>query len=134
MTTASPRIPYASWAASTPFPPPTPRFVLATTCDVPPAVGRTRLRAFAFVQRRFGDGAAADLPAALAAARAVMRYPMLMLSVERMGVEDPRVYVALARAARRFDGIAQPLRLRDALSQFQGAIRARGTGATGPAR
>ena len=97
-------------------------FVLATTCDVPPAVGRTRLRAFAFVQRRFGDGAAADLPVALAAARAVMRYPMLMLSVERMGVEDPRVYVALARAARRFDGIAQPLRLRDALSQFQGAI------------
>ena len=111
-------------------------FVLASTCSVPPAVGRTRLRALAFVQRRFGDAGAADLPAALAAARAVMRYPMLMLSVERMAVEDPRVYVALARAARRFDGIAQPLRLRDALSQFQGAIalveRARLAGAMTP--
>ena len=97
-------------------------FVLASTCNVAPAVGRTRLRAFAFVQRRFGDGAAADLPAALTAARAVMRYPILMLSVERMAIEDPRVYVALARAARRFDDIGQPLRLRDALSQFQGAV------------
>ena len=104
------------------LPPADAAFVLASTCDVPPEVGRTRLRAFAFVQRRFVDGAAADLPAALSAARAVMRYPMLMLSVERMAIDDPRVYVALARAARRFDGIAQPLRLREALSQFQGAV------------
>lgn len=47
---------------------------------------------------------------------------MLMLSVERVAIDDPRVYVALAQAARRFDGIGQPLRLRDALSQFQGAV------------
>lgn len=97
-------------------------FALAATCTTPPATGRTRVRAFAFVQRVFPDPGDADLPAVLAAARAVMRYPMLMLSVERMAIEDPRVYASLAHAARRFDRIRQPLQLRDALSQFQGAV------------
>ena len=97
-------------------------FVLAVTCTGPPEIGRARLRAFTFVQRVFRERGGADLPAVLATARAVMRYPLLMLSIERMAVEDPRVYMTLARAARRFDGITQPLRLRDALSQFQGAV------------
>ena len=62
-------------------------YVLAATCTGPPAAGRARLRALAFVQRIAPDGGDADLPALLAAARAVMRFPMLMLSVERMGVD-----------------------------------------------
>ena len=111
-------------------------FVLAATCDVPPAEGRTRVRAFAFVQRVFPNRGGADLSAVLVAARAVMRYPMLMLSVERMAIEDPRVHVSLALAARRFDRIRQPLLLRDALFQFQGAValveRARLAGAVTP--
>ncbi len=111
-------------------------FVLAATSGESPERGRARLRAFAFVQRVFRDRGAADLPAVLTAARAVMRYPMLMLSVERMAVGDPRVYEALARAASRFDRIVQPLRLRGALSQFQGAValveRARLAGAIAP--
>ena len=97
-------------------------FVLAATCTGPPADGRKRLRALAFVQRVFGGRGAAELPAALAAARAVGRYPALMLSVERMGVADARVYAALARAASRFDRVDDALPLRDALSQFQGAV------------
>ncbi len=97
-------------------------FVLAATCTGPPEIGRARLRALAFVQRVFREPRVADLPAVLAAARGVVRYPMLMLSTERMGIGDPRVYMSLARAARRFDEITQPLRLRDALSQFQGAV------------
>ena len=96
-------------------------YVLAATCTGPAAAGRARLRALAFVQRVAPAGGA-DLPALLAAARAVMRYPMLMLSVERMGVDDLSVHVALAHAARGFDRIANPLRLRRALSQFQGAM------------
>ena len=119
-----------------PVPPVDAAFVLAVVCTAPPAVGRARLRAFTFVQRVFRERGGADLPAVLAAARAVMRYPMLMLSIERMAIEDPEVYVALARAARRFDGIRQPLRLRDALSQFQGAValveRARLAGTIAP--
>ncbi len=97
-------------------------YVLAATCTGPPAAGRARLRAFALVQRIARDGGGADLPALLVAARAVMRYPMLMLSVERMGVGDLNVHAALARAAPRFERIANPLRLRSALSQFQGAM------------
>ena len=97
-------------------------YVLAATCTGPPAAGRARLRALAFVQRVAPAGGEADLPALLVAARAVMRYPMLMLSVERMGIDDLEVHVALAHTVRGFERIANPLRLRRALSQFQGAM------------
>ncbi len=97
-------------------------YVLAATCNEPPPTGRTRLRVLAFVQRVFRDHDGRDLPAVLVAARAVTRYPMLMLSVERMGIADARVYAALARLADRLERIRQPLQLRNALSQFQGAV------------
>ena len=97
-------------------------YVLAATCTGPPAAGRARLRALAFVQRIAPAGGGANLPALLVAARAVMRYPMLMLSAERMGIDDLNVHVALAHAAPRFERIPNPLRLRRALSQFQGAM------------
>ena len=97
-------------------------YVLAATCTGPPAAGRARLRALAFVQRIAPAWGDVDLPALLVAARAVMRYPMLMLSVERIGVDDLNVHVALAHAAPRFERIPNPLRLRRALSQFQGAM------------
>ena len=111
-------------------------YVLAATCNEPPPTGRTRLRALAFVQRVFRDHDRGDLPAVLVAARAVIRYPMLMLSVERMGIGDARVYAALSRVADRLERIRQPLQLRNALSQFQGAValveRARLAGAMTP--
>ena len=111
-------------------------YVLAATCNEPPPTGRTRLRVLAFVQRVFGDHHRWDLPAVLVAARAAIRYPMLMLSVERMGISDARVYSSLARAADRLERIRQPLQLRNALSQFQGAValveRARLAGAMAP--
>ena len=97
-------------------------YVLAATCNEPPATGRTRLRALAFGQRVFRDHDGRDLPAVLVAARAVTRYPMLMLSVERMGIADANVYASLASAADRLERIRQPLQLRNALSQFQGAV------------
>ena len=97
-------------------------YVLAATCNEPPPTGRTRLRVLAFVQRVFRDHDGRDLPEVLVAARAVVRYPMLMLSVERMGIADAGVYASLARAAARLERIRQPLQLRNALSQFQGAV------------
>ena len=110
-------------------------YVLAATCNEPPRTGWARLRALAFVQRVFGARDRRELPAVLVAARAAVRYPMLVLSVERMGIGDARVYAALARAANRLERIRQPLQLRDALSQFQGAValveRARLAGAMG---
>ena len=56
-------------------------YVLAATCDAPPATGRARLRAMALVQRVFDERGHQDLAAMLVAARAVILYPMLMLSV-----------------------------------------------------
>ena len=97
-------------------------YVLAATCTGPPAAGRARLRAFAFLQRLAPSREGADLPTLFTAARAVMRYPMLMLSVERMDIDDPNLYAALAHAARGLERISNPLRLRRALSQFQGAM------------
>ena len=97
-------------------------FILAATSVGPAALGWARLRAMAFVQRVFRGGAGGDLAPVLVAARAVLRFPALMLSVERMGIGDACVYVALARAADRLERINQPLVLRSALSQFQGAV------------
>ena len=112
-------------------------FVLAATSVGPAASGWARLRTMAFVQRVFGRAADGDLAAVLVAARAAQRYPMLMLSAERMGISDARVYVALARAAERLERINQPLVLRNALAQFQGALalveRVRLEGALSPA-
>ncbi len=97
-------------------------FVLAATSVGPAASGWARLRTMAFVQRVFGRASHGDLAPVLVAARAALRYPMLMLSAERMGIGDARVYVALARAAERLERISQPLVLRNALAQFQGAV------------
>ena len=97
-------------------------YVLAVTCNEPPPTGRTRLRVLAFVQRVFRYHDRRDLSAVLVVARAAVRYPMLMLSVERMSIGDARVYASLARTADRLERIRQPLQLRNALSQFQGAV------------
>ena len=97
-------------------------FLLTAGLAGPPGAGRARLQAIAFAQRVFGERAGADPAAVFTAARAFARYPMLMLSVERMGVVDPRVYAALARVARRIDPVTDPLERPRALSLFQGAL------------
>lgn len=97
-------------------------FLLTASLSGPAGAGRARLHAIAFAQRVFGERAAADPAAVFTAARAFARYPMLMLSVERMGVADPRVYAALARAARHIDRVTDPLERPRALSLFQGAL------------
>ena len=111
-------------------------FLLTAVLAAPPDVGRARLQAIAFAQRVFGDRAGSDPAAVFTAARAFARYPMLMLSLERMGVTDPGVYAALARTARRIDRVADPLERPRALSLFQGALalaeRARLAGTLAP--
>ena len=97
-------------------------FLLTAGLSGPPGAGRSRLQAIAFAQRVFGERAEADPAAVFTAARAFARYPMLMLSAERMGVDDARIYAALARAARRIDRVTDPLERPRALSLFQGAL------------
>ena len=111
-------------------------YLLAAAVTGPASAGRARVQVIAFAQRVFGDRAASDPASVFTAARAFARYPMLMLSLERMGVADPRTYAALARAALRIDRLEDPLARRRALSLFQGALalveRARLAGSLSP--
>ena len=93
-----------------------------------------RLDAFAFAQRVFsgggqassdggkagapGDGGVDDI---FTAVRSFAAYPVLMLTLERMGVRAPAVYAAAAQQAERLTDLDQS-RGSIALAQFQGAL------------
>jgi hypothetical protein len=82
---------------------------------------RERLDQFAFGQRVFAGADDKTLPDVLVAVRAFMRYPMLMLTLERMGIRTPAVYAGAARQAERLSALDANHGF-VALSQFQGAI------------
>jgi len=93
-----------------------------------------RLEAFTFAQRVFvptsagptgmaGQAAKADTDTedAIAAVRGVAPFPVLMLTLERMGIRTPSVYAAGIQHAERLVGLDQT-RGSQALAQFQGAL------------
>jgi hypothetical protein len=82
---------------------------------------RERLDQFAFGQRAFAGADDKALPDVLVAVRAFMRYRMLMLTLERMGIRTPAVYAGAARQAERLSALDANHGF-VALSQFQGAI------------
>jgi hypothetical protein len=80
-----------------------------------------RLDQFAFGQRVFANLSATDADTALFVLERFVRYPMLLLTLERIGVRQPMTYASLIRQADRLAAVerrAQPL----ALAQFQGAV------------
>ncbi len=80
-----------------------------------------RLQQLAFGLRAFGAARPDAFGDVLTAVRALPVYTALMLTLERMGMKEPSVYAAAARAAERLsdlDGGAAFI----ALSQFQGAL------------
>lgn len=81
-----------------------------------------RAAAFLFAQRRFGDAAAGKLADVLVAVRGFQRFPSLVLTLDRMGVDPPAVYVAMVRHAALLDEISDAGQSHDALSQFQGVV------------
>ncbi len=85
------------------------------------ALRRDRLDQLSFGQRAFSAAAESQLPDVLVAVRSMPRFRMLMLTMERVGVRDPRLY---ADAVRRGYEIAEldGRRRLTALSVFQGAI------------
>ena len=97
--------------------------------------GRGRLDALLFAQRVFGGADPERNGALYTALRGFARYPMLMLTLERMGVSGPEVHATLVRAAAALSNIRSPLAARASLSQFQGAValleRLRRVGALG---
>ena len=85
------------------------------------AVRRARAETYAFAQRVFPAPSADSLPQVLAAARGYPRFPMLLLTLERMGLDSPATYAVAVRAA---DALAHGDRSRSwaAVAQFQAAI------------
>jgi hypothetical protein len=81
-----------------------------------------RLDQIAFAQRTFSDPAA-DRADVFIAVRALARYRMLMLTLERIGITQPAVFAAAARHGARL-GSLEGHRGFIALAQFQGAIAA----------
>jgi hypothetical protein len=78
-----------------------------------------RLDQIAFAQRLFSG--TVDRHDAFIAARAVARYRMLMLGLERIGITTPSVYVAAARQAAKL-ATFDSQRAFVAEAQFQGAL------------
>ena len=84
-----------------------------------------RIDAFAFGQRVFPRGAQGEAGAEaddmVTAVRSFAAYPVLMLTLERMGVRAPAIYAAAAQQAERLTDLDQS-RGSIALAQFQGAL------------
>ena len=80
------------------------------------------LKAWLFGQRAFPGLAPADLPQALVAIKGVIRFPMLLLTLERIGVTDPATYAGAVRHAQRLSEIGDRETAATALGQFQGAL------------
>jgi len=64
---------------------------------------RERLDQLSLGQRLFADVDPRAAPDALAAVRALPRFPMLMLGLERVGIRSPAVFAAAARAAQQIE-------------------------------
>ena len=80
-----------------------------------------RLDQIAFAQRRFGTADAAARPDVFIAVRALVRYRMLVWTVERIGITAPAAYAAAARQASRI-GAIDGRRGFETQAQFQGAL------------
>jgi len=93
---------------------------LADTIAGHPARERERrLELFSFVERVFGASSAAD--DTVAAAQGFGSYGVLMLTLERMGIRAPAVYVAAAQQAEKLTAL-DTARGTIALAQFQGSV------------
>ena len=93
---------------------------LAETITGHPARERERrLELFSFVERTFGPATPPD--EAIAASRGFGSFSVLMLTLERIGIRTPSLYVAAAQQAERLSAL-DATRGGIALSQFQGAL------------
>jgi hypothetical protein len=92
-----------------------------------------RLEGFSFAQRVFGSRvleaggtgqagqAATETDDAIKTVRSFAQFPVLMLTLERMGTRAPSVYVAAGQQAEKLTELDQT-RGSQALAQFQGAV------------
>jgi hypothetical protein len=91
-------------------------------CVTDPVRRQQLLRVWLFGQRVFTGVAPGALPQALVALRGFARFPMLLLTLERLGVTDPAACATVVRHARRLSEIGDHDKAASALRQFQGAL------------
>ena len=78
-----------------------------------------RLELLSFTERVFTSASAGD--ATISAARGFGTFPILMLTLERMGIRTPATYIAAAQQAEKLTAL-DAARGNIALAQFQGAL------------
>jgi hypothetical protein len=91
-------------------------------CVTDPVRRQQMFRAWSFGQRAFAGIAPAASAKALVALRGLTRFPMLLLTLERMGVTDPAVCAETVRRAQRLSEIGDREKAASALGQFEGAL------------
>ena len=97
-------------------------WLAARISRVPFTLGRRRLDTILFAQRVFGEGPAADPPAAATALRGFASFPALMLTLERLGAAQAGTFAKAAQHASRLGAIGSlPLR-RTSVAGYQAAL------------
>jgi hypothetical protein len=97
--------------------------LLADLVLVPnPVIRRLRIETVFFAQRVFAGVSDDQMPDVLAALRGFVQFRTLMLTLERIGIDDAAVYAAAAWSASRFEDLGSGDRAYVVLAQFQGAI------------
>jgi hypothetical protein len=92
----------------------------ARIARVPYTIGRRRFETMLFAQRVFpGEPGSAAVGTAL---RGFVAYPALMLTLERIGIENPRVFAKAAQQAAALDSMASDSGMRAAMLEFQGTL------------
>ena len=86
------------------------------------AVRRNRAEVWLFAQRVFSDAPRISLPDVFVTLRGFSRFRVLLCSLERMGVVDPKVYAAAVRQADRLSRIDDRERAAVAQALFQGSV------------
>ena len=88
----------------------------------PPATARRRFETFLFAQRVFPEPQTADRTELPGALRGAALFPALATTLERIGIADPGIYAAAARAAASLDAIRSPEWRQASTTQFQAAV------------
>lgn len=83
---------------------------------------RVRLNTLLFAQRVFAGAPEDAAPDLLRTLRGFQRFPLLCLTLERMGVRSPAAYAAAVGLADDLSAITTPRQAFASLSQFQGVI------------
>ena len=86
------------------------------------AVRRNRAEVWLFAQRVFSDAPRTSLPDVFVTLRGFSRFGVLLGSLERMGVGDPKVYAAAVKQADRLSRNENRERAAVALALFQGSV------------